>query len=160
MNTLKNIFSAGWKREEKKKEKNKEFPCAFHLHSEKETKEAGKSFASCLLPGDIVCLFGDLGAGKTTFVKGIALAFGIDENLVSSPTFTYLQTYNEIAHFDLYRLGNKEQFFSMGFDEYFSPPYIALIEWPGLIEKSLSKKQYNITLSHQSEGRLIEISRM
>ncbi len=152
-------MSAGWKREEKK-EKNKDFPWTFHLHSEIETKEAGKAFASCLLPGDVVSLIGDLGAGKTTFVKGIAAHFGIDEHAVNSPTFTYLQLYNELAHFDLYRLGNKEQFFSMGFDEYFFPPYIALIEWPGLIEENLPKKQYKITLSHQGEGRLIEISRM
>jgi tRNA threonylcarbamoyladenosine biosynthesis protein TsaE len=140
---------------ERTKGKNKNF-----LHSEVETKEAGRYFASLLLPGDVVFLIGDLGAGKTTFVKGIASYFGIDEHVVSSPTFTYLQMYDHLAHFDLYRLGNKEQFYSMGFDEYFSPPFIALIEWPGLIEEGIAKTPYRVTLSHQGEGRYIEISRM
>jgi tRNA threonylcarbamoyladenosine biosynthesis protein TsaE len=105
-------------------------------------------------------LIGDLGAGKTTFVKGIALYFGIEETIVSSPTFTYLQIYNHLAHFDLYRLCNQEQFFSMGFDEYFSPPFIALIEWPEVIQEKLPNHSYTVTLQHQEGGRSLEISRM
>ncbi len=107
----------------------------------------------------MVCLIGDLGAGKTTFVKGLASYFGISEEIVLSPTFNYLNQYENIAHFDLYRLQGEEQFLSMGFDEYFAPPFIACVEWPNILEKALPCSSYWITLKHHPEGREIAIEK-
>ncbi len=100
---------------------------------------------------------GDLGSGKTTFVKGIASFFGIEEELVSSPTFVYLNLYEQIAHFDLYRLQAEEQFLSMGFDEYFVSPYIACVEWPNILKNALPKSCFWITLKHHAKGREISV---
>jgi tRNA threonylcarbamoyladenosine biosynthesis protein TsaE len=122
-------------------------------------KAFAKKFAERLSPGDVVCLEGDLGAGKTTFVKGIASFFGICEEIVSSPTFIYLNLYEPIAHFDLYRLQGEEQFLSMGFDEYFAAPYIACVEWPNILKNSLPKSFFWITLKHHAEGREITIEK-
>lgn len=111
-------------------------------------------------PGDVVCLEGDLGAGKTTFVKGIAAFFGIDEEVVSSPTFVYLNLYDRyIAHFDLYRLQSEEQFISMGFDEYFYPPHITFVEWPNILKNALPKSFFWIKLKHHAEGREISVEK-
>mgnify|MGYP000452719117 CR=1 FL=1 len=101
---------------------------------------------------------GNLGAGKTTFVKGVASHFGIFEDHVLSPTFVYMNLYDHLAHFDLYRLQGEEQFFSMGFDEYFTPPYIALVEWPGILKKALPEKSYWVTIEHCEKGREIEVT--
>ncbi|MBM3193228.1 MAG: tRNA (adenosine(37)-N6)-threonylcarbamoyltransferase complex ATPase subunit type 1 TsaE [Chlamydiae bacterium] len=127
--------------------------------SELELKAFAKEFAKTLSPGDVVCLEGDLGAGKTTFVKGLASFFGIDEAVVSSPTFIYLNLYDHIAHFDLYRLQAEEQFISMGFDEYFLPPYITCVEWPNILKTTLPKSFFWIKLKHHSEGREISIEK-
>ncbi len=129
------------------------------LSSEEQTRAFAKEFAALLSPGDVVCLVGDLGAGKTTFVKGIAAYFGIPEESVSSPTFIYLHQYQHLAHFDLYRLQGEEQFLGMGFDEYFEPPFIALVEWPNILEKALPKNYYWVTLSHHRDGREIVIEK-
>ena len=129
------------------------------LASDAHTKSFAKEFAADLLPGDVVCLQGDLGAGKTTFVKGIASYFEIQEELVSSPTFVYLNQYDCIAHFDLYRLQGEEQFLGMGFNEYFEPPYIALVEWPDILKMALPREYYWITLTHHAKGREITIEK-
>jgi tRNA threonylcarbamoyladenosine biosynthesis protein TsaE len=129
------------------------------LNSEEETKRLAKEFAKTLLPGDVVCLIGDLGAGKTTFTKGVASHFGVSEDVVSSPTFVYMNLYDNIAHFDLYRLASEEQFLSMGFDEYFEKPYIAIVEWPNLLDESLPKDSYWVVLTHHMGGRKVEIEK-
>ena len=102
---------------------------------------------------------GDLGAGKTTFVKGLASYFGIPEEVVLSPTFVYLNLYENIAHFDLYRLVGEEQFLSMGFDEYFETPFIACVEWPNILDKALPEETYWVTLTHHPAGREIVIEK-
>ncbi len=129
------------------------------LTSEEETKSFAKDFARGLVPGSVICLVGDLGAGKTTFVKGLANYFGIPEEVVSSPTFTYMNQYDNLVHFDLYRLQNEEQFLSMGFDEYFNPPYITCIEWPNILDKALPDSYYWIELKHHRDGREILVKR-
>lgn len=131
---------------------------AFPL-SEEETKSVAIDFAKLLSPGDVVCLEGNLGAGKTTFVKGIALYFGIPEEFVISPTFVYLNQYEFIAHFDLYRLQGEEQFFSMGFEEYFVNPFIACVEWPNILKKALPEEYYWVQLTHLDKGREIKIEK-
>ncbi len=129
------------------------------LSSEEETKSVAKEFAEKLCPGDVVCLEGDLGAGKTTFVKGIASYFDIEEESVNSPTFIYLQQYGNLAHFDLYRLKNEGEFLALGLDEYFAPPYISCVEWPNILDKTLPRDVYWISLKHHPDGRELVIEK-
>lgn len=114
-----------------------------------------KEIALSLKPGDIVTLSGDLGAGKTTFTKMLCKALGID-SIVSSPTFTYLNIYEEkVAHFDLYRLKNGEDFFALGFDEFLDGEYIAIIEWPEIVLNKLAGNIISLTFTHHQQGRKV-----
>lgn len=86
-----------------------------------QTRDLAKAFAKVLKPPMVVLLTGDLGAGKTTFVKDVVFALGC-EDLVTSPTFTLLNTYNAkfpVYHFDMYRLSSAEEAMNVGFEEYF-----------------------------------------
>lgn len=116
-----------------------------------ELKSLAKKLYASLKPGDVVALYGDLGTGKTTFVKH-ALEDVTAQN-VSSPTFTYLHLYNAqtIAHFDLYRLETKEQFMQKGFLEYLED-CIAFVEWPEIIESILPEHTKKVYLEHLSEN--------
>lgn len=115
------------------------------------------ALAKKLVAGDIITLTGDLGAGKTTFSKMLCKHLDITTD-ISSPTFTYLNIYEDkVAHFDLYRLKNKEQFFALGFEEYIDTEFITLIEWPEIIKDSLPKKTIRVNLSHEKEIRRITI---
>lgn len=128
--------------------------------SEEETMTLAKAFSKTLLKGDIVCFFGDLGAGKTTFIKGLASQFGVAEELVTSPTFQYVHIYEgslPIFHFDLYRLSGPDDFLSHGFEEFFAKPGISCIEWAEKIETILPKTAIRISISHKDEGRSIDI---
>ena len=129
------------------------------VDSEEETLAVARKFAEDLCPGDVVCLEGDLGAGKTSFVKGIASYFGIQEEAVSSPTFVYLQHYGPIAHFDLYRLKNEEEFLALGLEEYFVPPYISCVEWPNILKRVLPETVYWVSLKYQGNGREIIVEK-
>jgi tRNA threonylcarbamoyladenosine biosynthesis protein TsaE len=102
-------------------------------------------------------LFGDLAAGKTTLIKGIAAgAGGCSQGSVSSPTFVYLNVYQAgqvsglrtVYHFDLYRLKHSHEFLSMGFDEYFDAGGVTCVEWPERIEGLLPPKRFEIYLSY------------
>lgn len=99
-----------------------------------DTNEIAKKFAKTIFPGQIVLLVGDLGAGKTAFVKGVVKALGGDENQVTSPTFTIVNEYEvgdfPIYHFDLYRLENPNELYNIGFEEYFYGSGVCFIEWP------------------------------
>ena len=91
-------------------------------------------------PNLVLALVGDLGAGKTTFLKGfISTASGVSPEEIQSPTFTFLQSYNHIHHFDLYRINNSSQFESAGFGDYFQSGGICCIEWADRIESLLPK---------------------
>lgn len=119
-----------------------------------------------LLPApSVVALFGELGAGKTTFIKGLVCgATQIEPSAVQSPTFTYLHIYEgkkRVFHFDLYRLRDGDEFLSMGFDEYFEAEGICCIEWSERIEQYLPLPRVAITLEHvQNDHRLITIERL
>jgi tRNA threonylcarbamoyladenosine biosynthesis protein TsaE len=97
------------------------------------TMEIGETFAKKLVAGDIIALIGDLGAGKTHFVKGMAKSFGVDVHEVTSPTFALLNIYEgikvELYHFDWYRLENYEEFEGIGALEYLYGSGISAIEW-------------------------------
>jgi len=107
--------------------------------SPEETFAIGQHLAKVLGPGQVVCLAGDLGAGKTLFVQGLAKALGV-ENTVNSPTFTLLNVYEAsfpIYHFDLYRLDYAEELFDIGFYEYTEGRGLSIIEWPDKFPEEL-----------------------
>lgn len=127
-----------------------------------ETFEFGVKLGKQLHPNSILALYGDLAAGKTTLIKGIASALGhISADDVSSPTFTYLNIYQgekqALYHFDLYRLKQPQQFMQMGFDEYLTAGGICCIEWAERIRSYLPKERIDILMEHQNESRSIII---
>lgn len=126
--------------------------------------EIGRSLAKTLLPGAIVCFFGDLGAGKTTLIKGIVSELAqIAPEEITSPTFSYLQLYEGIGpvyHFDLYRLCSVEEFLGLGFEEQLFSTGIVLIEWSERIESLVPDYALRITLHHKApEHRIICFSK-
>ena len=143
----------------------------FESSSEAETRHLGRRFGGVLSKGDIVALVGDLGAGKTQFVKGVASHFGVDERDVSSPTFTIAHEYQpsvskldddtiRLVHMDLYRLKNEEEVFGSGIEDYLHSGFICLIEWPERAGHLLPASTHIVKLSHLPRGkRLIEYRR-
>lgn len=109
----------------------------FETFSSEETYAFGKHIAENAKAGDIYCLLGDLGVGKTVFAQGFAAGLGIEE-AVNSPTFTILQVYEEgrmpLYHFDVYRIGDVEEMYEIGYEDCFYGEGVSLIEWPNLIE--------------------------
>ena len=106
-------------------------PFSLVTHGEAETVAAGTRLAGSLQPGDVVLLFGDLGAGKTAFVRGLALGLGVPDDEVSSPTFTLVQEYHgrvTLQHVDLYRL-EPDEVADLGLDELTSGEAVVAIEW-------------------------------
>ncbi len=125
--------------------------------SVRETYEIAASLAACLQPGDIVCLHGDLGAGKTHFVKGIAASFGINPDTVSSPTFTLIHEYREgqvpVFHFDFYRLKSEEEALDIGAEEYFYSDGICFVEWPEKALGIIPKDALWIDIKHMGDNQ-------
>lgn len=123
--------------------------------SAEETQEVGKLLAEGLPKPLVICFSGDLGAGKTTLIKGIASALtGINSHEVNSPTFTYLNIYEgteTLYHFDLYRLSGAEDFLTRGFDEYFEG--ICCIEWAEKIKEILPSNKAFITIKYLGETK-------
>jgi tRNA threonylcarbamoyladenosine biosynthesis protein TsaE len=126
-------------------------------HSPEETENIAALFAKKLKGGDIVALFGDLGAGKTCFVRGMASGLGLDPTDVSSPTFALMNLYeNRLAHFDMYRIGAGEPVDSTGFFDF--ADIIRVVEWAENITEYLTKETIKITINKTDENtREIEI---
>ncbi len=120
-----------------------------------ETRALGKRLAKCAKPGDIVCLFGDLGSGKTTMIKGLAAGLGAHEEDVTSPTFVFLNVYDQLKwplyHFDLYRLEETDELFDIGYEEFLYGDGIAVVEWSERLEEFLPKERLDIYLKHKGE---------
>ena len=113
--------------------------------SEKETINAAKEYAKTLKTGDVVLLKGDLGAGKTEFVKGVAEHFGFTG--VTSPTYAYLNVYGDyIYHYDCYRLSSGEDAEALGLTDYFGKDEICLIEWAENIESVLPENAKTVVI--------------
>ncbi len=113
-------------------------------NSSENTISIGKKFSKQLAKGDVVILEGELGAGKTVFVKGILEGFGLKRNQVISPSFTIIREYTKkslrIYHIDLYRIDKKEELFNLGYEDYFySPEGISLIEWGSRVDNILPR---------------------
>ncbi len=126
--------------------------------SEQETILCGKELATQLDPQvAIICLFGDLGAGKTTLIKGIVHALtGTSTEEVSSPTYSYMVAYQgkrPVFHFDLYRLRNQDDFLGLGFEEYLFMGGICCIEWSERITPILPPGCLHVTIEHAGEER-------
>lgn len=114
--------------------------------SEKETTELAFKVGELARPGDVLLLEGDLGAGKTTFTKGLAKGLGITRN-VNSPTFTIIKEYHgrlPLYHMDVYRMD--DAFEDLGFDEYFNGEGVSVVEWAHLIQDQLPKEYGLITI--------------
>ncbi len=125
----------------------------YTTHSEFETLNIGKKLGELLNKGDIVCLNGDLGTGKTVFVKGIAMALSIDE-YITSPTFTIVNEYDSkipLFHFDVYRISDSDEMFEIGFEEYLDNKGIVVIEWASIISEILPEETINVTISKVGE---------
>ncbi len=106
--------------------------------------------------GDVYCLSGDLGAGKTLLSRGVAAALGVPAETVTSPTFAILNIYQgrmEVRHFDLYRLRRPEELEDIGFDEYAGGEGVTLIEWADLFAEQLPEQYLKIELFREGEGR-------
>jgi len=128
------------------------------LASTEETIAFGRKMAAELPSRTILALSGNLGAGKTTFVQGLALGLGIKE-LVQSPTFVLLNVYDRLFHFDLYRLKSSADFTNLGFDEYFEKEGLCAIEWPDRIQGLLPPEAISIHFSHENGMRTATINK-
>lgn len=126
-----------------------------------ETMEFAKKIAKRLKPQDVITLEGDLGAGKTTFTKGLAEGLNIKKT-VNSPTFTIIKEYQgdlPLYHMDVYRL--EDSFEDLGFDEYFEGNGVTVVEWAHLIEEQLPNERLTIYLEHgQDHSRTIKLEPM
>jgi tRNA threonylcarbamoyladenosine biosynthesis protein TsaE len=120
--------------------------------SPEETEQLGRFFGESLTDGSIVCFFGELGAGKTTFIRGLVNgAAHVDGDCVTSPTFVYLNIYEgktPVYHFDLYRLQSAREFVAMGFDEYLGASGICCLEWSERIEELLPANVIRVEMKH------------
>ena len=128
-----------------------------YLEDSQATERLGRIIGSKVTEGDVICLTGDLGAGKTLLSQGVAAALGVAPEDVTSPTFTIMNIYEgralKIHHFDLYRLNRPEELEDIGFDEYCGGEGVTLIEWAELFPEQLPEEYLQITLLHEGEGR-------
>jgi len=109
-------------------------------HGPEETEALGRQLAGRLHPGDVIAFYGDLGAGKTAFTRGLAAGLGIRE-AVTSPTYTivneYLSGKMPLFHFDMYRLGSSDELFDIGWEDYLVRGGVCAVEWSEHVEDAL-----------------------
>jgi len=135
----------------------------FHTHSAEETTDLGRQLAAELRPGSVVLLRGDLGAGKTTMVKGIAEGFKAAEaEAVTSPTFTLIHEYRgpevTLYHIDLYRIDTQRELDTLALDDLMEPNTILLIEWGEKFERFRKERDVEIAIEQKGgDDRLIKI---
>jgi len=132
---------------------------AFTLISEgpEETRAIGQAIGAVLAAGDVVCLNGDLGAGKTHLAQGIAAGVGVSEP-VTSPTFALINEYEGrllLAHFDFYRLERADELDDIGFDEYLDGVRVVVIEWADRFPERLPVRRLDIDISIGGDRRRI-----
>lgn len=139
-----------------------QLPFEIIVLSELETAQLAQDYAALLKAGDVVCLNGNLGSGKTFFVKSICKELGIDTT--SSPSFAIVNEYSgkvKVIHVDFYRLKKLEELYDIGFDEYLSnQEAVVFIEWANLFEDILPKKYYSVEITQIDEtSRKISIKK-
>jgi tRNA threonylcarbamoyladenosine biosynthesis protein TsaE len=133
-------------------------------NSEDKTRELGMQFSKILNRGDVIALYGELGTGKTQFIKGICKGLSIAEE-VTSPTFTIMNIYkNEhtIYHFDFYRLVSENEIFELGINDFLFSDGISLIEWAERGKVFLPEKRFDIVFDYGEDEntRLINIAKL
>ncbi len=134
-------------------------------HSETETLRLAARLARQLSAGDVVCLEGPLGSGKTCFVRGLATGLGLDPSAVNSPTFVIWQRYQDsqtalaLVHLDAFRLAGPDDLESVGWEELLeTPDTVIAVEWPSRIAAALPPRRINVVMTHVAETvRLIAV---
>ncbi len=125
----------------------------FETNSYEETQKIAADFADTLKGGEVIAMYGDLGAGKTAFTQGLAKALGIKQH-VTSPTFTIVNEYEGrlmLYHFDVYRIADPEEMYEIGYDEYIESDGVCIIEWAELIEDILPDEYIKVTILKNDE---------
>ncbi len=138
----------------------------FSSHSESETITIARKLANSLKPGDVIALYGELGAGKSVFCRAILRALGVTDQALPSPSFAIIQEYQgehcPVAHMDWYRLNDADEIEMLGVRDFFQPPWIALIEWPERAAHMLQHHVIRVRISPDAKDpdlRSIEIER-
>ncbi|MBR2879425.1 MAG: tRNA (adenosine(37)-N6)-threonylcarbamoyltransferase complex ATPase subunit type 1 TsaE [Oscillospiraceae bacterium] len=131
-----------------------------YTENEFETEKAGAEFAATLPGGSVVAFYGDLGAGKTAFVRGMARGMGI-KSRVNSPTFTIVNEYigeRELYHFDMYRLGSADELFDIGWEDYLARGGVCAVEWSENVADAFEGDEITVKIEKISDtGRKISI---
>lgn len=129
------------------------------IKNETETQKFGYELAANLKPGTVIALVGDLGTGKTALTKAIAVGMGIDD-VITSPTFNIVKEYNSgripLYHFDVYRIGDIDEMYELGYEEYFYGEGICIVEWADVIEEIIPENALRIYIEYgEKEGERI-----
>lgn len=122
-------------------------------HSEQETEAFGRELADLIREPAVLCMYGELGAGKTALVRGLAEGMGLDCT-VSSPTFTIVNEYlgaRELIHFDMYRLGSAEELFDIGWEDYLRRDAILAVEWSENVEDAFDGSEIRVRFEKLSD---------
>lgn len=134
----------------------------FNTHSPEETRAVGARLAQAVGPGAVVAFTGDLGAGKTSFISGMAQGLGIEE-WVTSPTFTIVNEYDggrlPLFHFDMYRLGSADELFHIGWEDYLARGGVCAVEWSENVAQAIRDDavRVDITRGADEDSRIIRI---
>lgn len=125
-----------------------------------EISAAAKQFAAQIKKGDVYAFYGNMGAGKTTFIKAVCETLGVDD-VVTSPTFAIVNEYTStllsapVYHFDFYRIKKLEEVYDMGYEDYFYGNGVCMIEWPELVEDLLPEDVIKVNITVEEDGTRI-----
>lgn len=126
----------------------------YETYGADETFALGKELGQSAKPGSVYALVGDLGVGKTVFTQGVAAGLEIKEH-INSPTFTIVQVYEDgripFYHFDVYRIGDPEEMYEIGYEDYFYGDGVCFVEWANLVEELMPENTVTITIEKNSE---------
>ena len=129
-----------------------------HIQSLAELPEAARQFVALMGDETVYAFYGEMGAGKTTFIRELAKSLGVTDDDVNSPSFSIINEYRSdttaelIYHFDLYRLDSLDEAFDIGVEDYFDSGAVCLIEWPERIEELLPADTVRVDLKEQEDG--------
>ena len=127
------------------------------INNIKDINKAARTFIDYMPEGNVIAFYGNMGAGKTTFIKALCEELGVEDE-VTSPTFAIVNEYtctnapSKIYHFDFYRIKKLEEVYDMGYEDYFYSDSLCLIEWPELIEELLPDDVTKVHFIEQSDG--------
>ena len=127
----------------------------YYTNNEQETEALGERFSAGLSGGAVVAMYGDLGAGKTAFVRGMARGMGLSCR-VSSPTFTIVNEYlgdRELIHFDMYRLSGADELFEIGWEDYLNRGAVCAVEWSEKVQDAFFGDEIRVTIEKLGDTR-------